>query len=147
MSDRRASTLFVADPPSSYLIQPPLIVDCSVVAGLIFAEHWRDEAQLRVSGRALHAPYLLQTEIVSVAYKKHRQGFAAIALDGLKMWGELGVCLHTTDPEQVLALSLQYELSAYDAAYLWLAADIKAPLATFDEKLGIAATEHLRKLA
>ena len=28
------------------------------------------------------------------------------------------------------------DLSAYDAAYLWLAAELKAPLATFDRKLG-----------
>jgi predicted nucleic acid-binding protein len=147
MSEPQTTGLFVAEPPAIYLIKPPLIVDCSVVAGLIFAEHWRDEAKLRVEGKTLHAPYLLQTEIVSVAAKKYRQGFTLLAASGLTLWTELGVLLHSTDPEQVLALALQYQLSAYDAAYLWLAAELKAPLATFDEKLGLAATEHLRKLA
>ena len=58
----------------------------------------------------------------------------------------------TEDPHadthlDTLALALRYQLSAYDAAYLWLAAELKAPLATFDEKLGRAAQEHLAGLA
>ena len=36
-------------------------------------------------------------------------------------------------------LALKYDLSAYDAAYLWLAAELGALLATFDERLGGAA--------
>ena len=32
------STLFVAEPPAHYLIQPPVVVDCSTLAGLIFHE-------------------------------------------------------------------------------------------------------------
>jgi len=40
-------------------------------------------------------------------------------------------------------LAMRYELSAYDAAYLWLAGVLGAPLATFDRKLGQAAGRHL----
>ncbi len=43
-------------------------------------------------------------------------------------------------------LATRYNLSAYDAAYLWLAAKLKAPLATFDAKLGEAARAHLASL-
>jgi predicted nucleic acid-binding protein len=41
---------------------------------------------------------------------------------------------------------MQWKLSAYDAAYLWLAVELKAPLATFDTRLGNAARSHLENL-
>ena len=41
------------------------------------------------------------------------------------------------------ALALEYELTGYDAAYLWLAAELRAPLMTFDTRLGSAARRHL----
>ena len=58
----------------------------------------------------------------------------------------LSVELSAVQPAQVLALAIRYKLSTYDAAYLWLAAEIKAPLATFDEQLGRAAQVHLASL-
>jgi predicted nucleic acid-binding protein len=54
--------------------------------------------------------------------------------------------LHGVDPLAVFALAERYALSAYDASYLWLAAELKAPLATFDRKLGTAAQRHLGEL-
>ena len=38
------------------------------------------------------------------------------------------------------------DLSGYDADYIWLAAELKAPLATFDRKLATAAKAHLASL-
>ncbi len=38
------------------------------------------------------------------------------------------------------------QIVGYGAAYLWLAAEPNAPLATFDEKLAAAAQTHLGKL-
>ena len=54
--------------------------------------------------------------------------------------------LYRIDVQAVVALAIRYQLSAYDAAYLWLAAELKAPLATFDEKLATAARAHLASL-
>ncbi|MDP3414253.1 MAG: type II toxin-antitoxin system VapC family toxin, partial [Polaromonas sp.] len=51
------------------------------------------------------------------------------------------------DTPAVADLAMRYGLSAYDAAYLWLAADLKCPLATFDDKLAAAARTHLAGLA
>ena len=42
--------LFVAEPPPSYLERPPLVVDCSAVAGLVFREPWFEAAQGRFDG-------------------------------------------------------------------------------------------------
>ncbi|MFC7460273.1 type II toxin-antitoxin system VapC family toxin [Hydrogenophaga defluvii] len=137
--------LFVAEPPPSYLERPPLVVDCSAVAGLVFREPWFEAAQGRFDGRNLHAPHLLSSEIASVALKKHRRG-ETHALTGLTIAAELDIELHATDPVQVVDLAKRYGLSAYDAAYLWLAAELRCPLATFDEALARAATNHLAHL-
>jgi hypothetical protein len=51
-----AATLRVAEPPLQYLLRPPLVVDCSVIAGAVFQEHWQTTAEQHISGRELHAP-------------------------------------------------------------------------------------------
>lgn len=138
--------LFVAEPPLHYMVFPPLVVDCSTLAGLVFQEDSRALAAERIQGKALHAPALLPFEIASVAAKKQKSGRADVAADGLHMFSQLDVELHTVEPAAILDLATRYRLSTYDAAYLWLAAELKAPLATFDDKLAAAAKAHLASL-
>lgn len=52
-------TLCVAEPPALYLMRPPLVVDCSALAGIVFQESWQQQAQQSMTGRTLHAPNLL----------------------------------------------------------------------------------------
>ena len=144
MSSAR-TPLYVAEPSAQYLARPPLVVDCSAVAGLVFQEDWRDDAAQQMMGRSLHAPYLLQVELASVAVKKLRRG-EQHAADGLAEAKNLLIELHALQPQAVADLAMHYKLSAYDAAYLWLAAELKAPLATFDKKLADAARTHLTSL-
>ena len=138
--------LYVAEPPAQYLARPPVVVDCSALAGLLFREEWEALAAGKIHGRTLHAPFLLPIEIASLALKKQRKGFSDIVTDALAQYAELDINLHRVEPQDALTLALRYNLSAYDAAYLWLAAELKAPLATFDEKLGRAAQTHLASL-
>jgi predicted nucleic acid-binding protein len=140
------SALHVAEPPAHYLVLPPLVVDCSVLAGLLFQEDWERQAGDAIEARTLHAPHLLATEITSVALKKHKQGMPDTAKDGVAAFAQIEIALHDVPPAPVLDLAIRYQLSAYDAAYLWLAAELKAPLATFDAKLGAAAEMHLASL-
>jgi predicted nucleic acid-binding protein len=123
------------------------VVDCSVIAATVFSEPWQAAADAEIALRELHAPYLLQYEIASVAVKKLRKGLAELAADGLEHATAMAIELHRIDEEAVVTLAHAYELSAYDAAYLWLAADLKCPLATFDDKLAAAAKAHLGNLA
>jgi len=137
---------YVAEPPAQYLARPPVVVDCSALAGIIFEEPWQAEAGEKIRGRSMNAPFLLEIELSSVAIKKHKQGYGALVDKGLERFKALNVSLHQIELKEVLALALQYKLSAYDASYLWLAANLKAPLATFDEKLATAAQVHLASL-
>lgn len=139
----QAGRLFVAEPPPSYLHAQPVVVDCSALAGILFQEPWADVAAQQLVGKRLHAPHLLAVELASVALKKHKQGFGDVAADGLAQLAELDLALHPLPPEAVWSLAVQYKLTAYDAAYLWLAAELTCPLVTFDEQLAQAAHTHL----
>lgn len=93
------------------------------------------QALEKIQGRTLNAPCLLQTEIASVALKKV-----------LHMTQRCPSSCTASTPPTLFALAWRYNLSAYDASYLWLAAELKAPLTTFDEKLAAAAQIHLASL-
>ena len=125
--------LHVAEPPTRYLVRPAVVIDCSVLAGLVFREHWYDVAQDHLQGRAIHAPHLLMYEITN-------------ALPGLADALVLDVELHEVEMAPGFALAQRYQLSAYDASYLWLAEALKCPLVTFDQGLAQAAQRHLGSL-
>lgn len=140
-------TLYVAEPPAIYLVRPPLVVDCSVLCAALFEEATRDQAIELLAGKCWHAPYLLDHEIASVAQKKARVGVpATLIAQALADYMGQEIERHPTDIQAQYQLAQRYNLSAYDAAYLWLAAELKAPLATFDQKLATAARAHLATL-
>ncbi len=139
-------SLHVAEPPAQYLLRPPIVVDCSALAGILFQEEWKALGEQRIAQRDLHAPFLLQAEFANVAVKKTRQGAALAASEGLEQFRQTEIEFHRINVEQTVALAQQYGLSAYDAAYLWLATELKCPLATFDDKLAAAAKAHLAGL-
>jgi predicted nucleic acid-binding protein len=140
-------TLYVAEPAAAWARRAPIVVDCSVIAALLFDEPAAEDAARMVSGRNLHAPSLLTYEIADVARRKHRAGLPlADAQAALTEFAEQRWELSPAPIAQVFGLAMRYTLSAYDAAYLWLAAELRSPLATFDRKLGEAARQHLGAL-
>ena len=138
--------IIVAEPPASYRVRQPMVVDCSVLAAALFDEPERDVATRRLSGAHLYAPYLLDFEIASVALKKARHGLAEVAALALADYQALRLERVRVEPDVQVELAARYDLTTYDAAYLWLAAELKAPLATFDQRLGDAARRHLDAL-
>jgi len=142
-----APTLYVAEPPTAYLYRPPMVVDCSVIVAALFEEETRAQAYEMMVGKTLCAPYLLDVEFVSVALKKSRLGWPAPSVkQALADYAVQNIELYDTDIPSQYALALRYNLSAYDAAYLWLAAELKTTLATFDKKLALAAKTHFASL-
>ena len=138
MRAERARPLIVAEPRGRYGARPPLVVDCSVLAAVLFDEPNRDVAAQALAGKDLFAPDVLADELVSVAVNKARHGLEAVARQALVDFAELELTRCRSDLHAQWRLALEYELSAYDAAYLWLAAELGAPLVTFDERLGSA---------
>ena len=137
-------TLYVAEPRALWLSRPPVVADCSVLAAMLFAEAQADEAMALLAQKAVHAPSLLPYELASAGLKKHRAGATQAEVDtALTTFAELRIELHPAPAAALSALAARYKLSVYDAAYLWLAADLQAPLLTFDQRLARAAQEHL----
>jgi predicted nucleic acid-binding protein len=137
-------TLFVAEPRALWAQRPAAVVDCSVMAAVLFGETLAQDAAQRLAQHVLHAPSLLPYEMASVAAKKLRAGEQmAFVVAALTEFNDQRVELHAVAPDVSLALAERYGLSCYDAAYLWLAAELKAPLVTFDQQLAKAAKRHL----
>ena len=147
MSQSVVRQLLLAEPPAVWLVRPPVVVDCSALAAWLFQEPEMDQAAALLSGKTLHAPSLLPYEIANVARKKVKSGANAehimVLLDD---FAAHQIEWHAAPPRPVLVLANRWSLSTYDAAYLWLAAELKAPLATFDQRLAQAARQHLNTL-
>lgn len=139
--------LYIAEPSPRYRAKLPIVVDSSLVCAVLFDEAERGDAEQQLAGKQLFAPDLLRHEVVNVALNKSRQGMPSKAVDqALTDFAAQAIELIDVDARGQFALALHYKLSAYDAAYLWLAAELKLPLATFDRKLAAAAAKHLGAL-
>ena len=130
--------LIVAEPPLAYRVRPPLVVECSVLSAVLFEEPMRDEALRQLVGKELHAPTLLDHEIANVAVKKQRQDWPADSVTmALTDYAAQDIALHRADIAGQVALAHQYGLSAYDAAYLWLAGGrAESPAGHFRRPIG-----------
>lgn len=143
MPDKGARFPYVAEPGGRYRAYPPLVVDCSVLAALLFDEQDRESAALAMAGRELFAPDLVDHEMVSVALKKSALGLAEIAERALDDLAQLKLTRCAVNARAQLELARKLKLTAYDAAYVLLASDLRAPLVTFDHQLSQAAKKVL----
>lgn len=120
------------------------VVDASALAALAFHEPSADEVASRLDGREAHAPWLLRFEMANVALQlcRRRPSQSSAVLDALAtaLGPDCGIEWHDIDPIDVVHMSKTTGLTAYDAAYLWLAGRLGAELVTLDRKL-IAASK------
>lgn len=135
--------LIIAQPPGSHAKRPPLVGDCSVLAAVLFDEPERSRAMEVLAGMEIFVPFLIDHELVSVAVRKARQGLEDVVRQGLTDFADLDITRCPVDAAAQWRIAIECELSAYDAAYLQLALDLEAPLATFDRRLGEAARRLL----
>ena len=124
------------------------VLDASAALSLILADEFRDDSQRILDHVVEHGaivPSLWRYEVANGLLSALRRGrtterAVAQALMGL---GRLPIAVDKGQPGgmEMIALASQFDLGAYDAAYLWLARSRDLPLATRDRSLARAAAE------
>ena len=99
-------------------------------------------------GRSLCAPAVIDYEVANVALTKVRARSVSSddAARVLASYGELAIERFSVDILATVRIGEAYGLSAYDAAYLWVAGHLRVPIAAFDARLATAARSYLSQL-
>jgi len=117
------------------------VVDASALAALLFGEPEAERVAERLEGATLFAPSLIRYELASVCAKKRQvypdQGDALLA--ALDLYPQLGVVEAEIPAAELARFAGDADVTAYDAAYLWVAMHADIPLLTLDRKLATAA--------
>jgi len=123
------------------------VLDASVVArwwfteaDFVLAKPARTFLHAYVHGELeIHAPELIHAEVANVLWKivRFRQWPAVAARDAVSHLLELNLSIHSMSGvlENALDLSLDYDITVYDAAYVSLARKLGVPVYTADKKL------------
>ena len=118
-----------------------IVVDASVVSSLLLDDgDWGAQLRDRVRSEDLHAPHLLDLEVLSVFRGAIRSGVAETgrveeAVDDL---ASLPVRRYPHTPLLVRIHDLRVSVTSYDAAYVVLAETLGATLVTADARLARA---------
>jgi predicted nucleic acid-binding protein len=120
-----------------------VVVDASALAALLFGEPSGPEVATRLEGGGLFAPILLRYELASLCLKKaceepEKERQLRFTLDLLSALRIREVQIPT---DGLVQLAQETRLTAYDAAYLWLARELQTQLVTLDVQLNRAGTK------
>ena len=118
-----------------------VVVDASAVAAVTFNEPSAAKVLDRLAGHALVAPTLLDYELASIGWKKlrHHPDRGAAILATLTRTRRLRIDRVTPVMGGVVALAHAFDITPYDASYLWVAKSLGAELVTLDQRLARAA--------
>jgi predicted nucleic acid-binding protein len=120
---------------------PADVVDASALAALLFGEPDAESVAARLGGARLVSPSLLRYELASVYLKKARRypHQRPGLLEALRLFPRLGIEEVQIPADALAVLSERSGVTVYDAAYLWVARHLDAPLVTLDKRLAAAA--------
>jgi len=118
------------------------VVDASAICAVLFGE---PEGRLvidQLGGEPLAAPSLLTYEVANTCRQKLRRHpeQRARLLAAHARFERLGLEQAPVDPAAVLQLAETTGLTAYDAAYVWLAGALGVELVSLDARVQRAAT-------
>ncbi|MFW6089858.1 MAG: type II toxin-antitoxin system VapC family toxin [Gemmatimonadota bacterium] len=118
-----------------------VVVDASALAALLFGEPDARDVATALEGHDLSAPSLLRYELASVYLKKVRRYAArrSALTSMLRAYPLLAIDEVQPAADDIARLAEDTDSTAYDAAYLWLAQLLGAPIVTLDRRLAEAA--------
>ena len=125
-----------------------IVVDASAVIEVLLGTSASGPlaARLFADGETLHAPSLLDVEVLQVMRRYERTGTIS-TVRGAEALEDLTAFSITRYPHQALMSrmwELRHNVTAYDGAYLALAEALAAPLVTRDAKLASAPGHRAR---
>jgi len=115
-----------------------IVVDCAAVVDALTSVDGSDDLRASLADEDLHAPTLLDFEVVSAlrGLTLRSQITPARARDALTDFDALPIQRWpSAGPLRLRAFSLRHNLSAYDAAYVALAEALQCPVLTRDRRL------------
>jgi predicted nucleic acid-binding protein len=114
-----------------------IVVDASAVGAMLFNEPEGATIRAHIRDETLVAPELIDYELANICVKRMRRysDEAAETLALLESLHHVPIDRVRVPPGPVAELAAQTNLSAYDAAYLWLALSRDAELVTLDQRL------------
>lgn len=123
-----------------------IVLDASAALKMVLHHEGSEALAARVLGKDIHAPALIEVEVVSGLRRLQRQRRIAAdrAMIGLEWFLDLGIEKHHGPELARRIFALRHSLSAYDAAYVAVAESIDAPLLTADGRLSRAHGHRAR---
>ena len=124
-----------------------IVVDCAAVVDALVAGEDADELRAVLSVEDLHAPTLLDFEVVSALRGLTLGGHLSVARaeDALTDFDDLPIQRWSSaDALRRRAFQLRANLSSYDVAYIALAEALQCPLLTRDSRLARASGHTAR---
>lgn len=123
-----------------------IVIDTSAIIAVIVAEPERDKIIEITSGKTLIGPGSIPWEIGNAFSAMFKQGRVTLdqAIQGIELFEKIPLRYIQPDFVNVLGLSKEENMYAYDAYFLDCAMRHKVPLLTLDKKL--ITTAHSLKI-
>jgi predicted nucleic acid-binding protein len=111
-----------------------IVVDASAAVSALLND---GQARRLLADESIHAPHLVDVEVVSVLRRQVSAGLLAPDAAGqtLAVWKQLGLVRYAASPLLERVWELRSSVTAYDAIYVALAENLDCALVTADARL------------